>query len=222
LNQLRGAAPNTPLAIGRADPVFAELPPAEQLFALARTNNFELRLRAIELAQQGFRVALARNERYPTLAIGPTYSEENGDERERIVGIGVSLPLPLWNRNSGAIQGAKARQTQAEVSYAVAEREAERQVGHAIVTYQTRVQEMNKWRADSIHHFKEAAELSDRHYRLGAVPIATYVELQEKYLEAVEGLLDTKKEALDAAQEIQLLTGLAVPLVTTRAMEENK
>jgi cobalt-zinc-cadmium efflux system outer membrane protein len=80
---------------------------------------------------------------------------------------------------------------------------------------------MSQWRPDSLQHFKEAAEIADRHYRLGAVPIATYVELQDKYLEAVESLLDTKKEALEAAQNVELLSGLRPPLVGT-ALEKQK
>ena len=54
--------------------------------------------------------------------------------------------------------------------------------------------------------------MADRHYRLGAVPISTYVELQKQYLEAVEGLLDTKAEALAAASVIETLTGLPLPI----------
>jgi cobalt-zinc-cadmium efflux system outer membrane protein len=79
---------------------------------------------------------------------------------------------------------------------------------------------MSQWRPDSAQHFKEAAEVADRHYRLGAVPIATYVELQDKYLEAVESLLDTKKEALEAAQNLELLTGLTPPLASTALKDE--
>ena len=81
---------------------------------------------------------------------------------------------------------------------------------------------MAKWRPDSAQQFREAAELADRHYRLGAVPIATFVELQKQYLEAVDGLLDTKKEALETAQQLELLTGLPTPLADTSAKEENK
>jgi cobalt-zinc-cadmium efflux system outer membrane protein len=79
---------------------------------------------------------------------------------------------------------------------------------------------MAKWPPDSVRHFKEAAELADRHYRLGAVPISTYVELQKHYLEAVEGLLDTKQEALHSAQQLELLTGLPLPLADISAKEE--
>jgi cobalt-zinc-cadmium efflux system outer membrane protein len=47
---------------------------------------------------------------------------------------------------------------------------------------------------------------------LGAVPISTYVELQEQYLDAVEGLLETRREALEAASDLEVLTGLPLPL----------
>jgi cobalt-zinc-cadmium efflux system outer membrane protein len=169
----------------------------------------------VELAQQGFRVSLAKNERFPTLSIGPAISEERAGDRERIIGAGISMPLPLWNRNQGNIEAAEARQLQAETSLYVTQREIERKVLEAAAVYESKVRQMSQWRADSVQHFREAAEVADRHYRLGAVPIATYVELQDKYLEAVESLLDTKREALEAAQNLELLTGLTPPLVST-------
>ena len=222
LNQLRGVTPDTRLAVSQTHLAFRPAESMEALTALARTNNFELRLRAVELAQQGFRVDLAKNERFPSISVGPTISEENAGDRERIIGVGVSLPLPLWNRNTGNIETAIARQMQAEVSLNVTAREIERKVVEAALTYETKVREMGRWRPDSVEHFREAAEVADRHYRLGAVPISTYVELQKQYLEAVEGLLDTKKEALEGAQQIELLTGLPMPLVSTSAKEEKK
>jgi outer membrane protein, heavy metal efflux system len=215
LNQLRGVAPEAHLSIASTDLSFRPAGTAESLVALARTNNFDLRLRAVELRQQGFRVELAKNDRFPAIAIGPTIEEERAGDRERIIGVGVSLPLPLWNRNKGNIETAAARQVQAEVSLNVMEREIHRKVVEAALTYETKLREMTRWRPDSVQHFREAAEVADRHYRLGAVPISTYVELQKQYLEAVESLLDTKKEALEAARNLELLTGLPQPLTST-------
>jgi cobalt-zinc-cadmium efflux system outer membrane protein len=77
---------------------------------------------------------------------------------------------------------------------------------------------MGRWRPDSVQQFKSAAELADRHYRLGAVPMTVYIELQKEYLEAVEALLDTKKEALEAGQELQTLTGWDSNLTSTSAV----
>ena len=222
LNQLRGVAPAARLSVGPTHLAFRPLEKFETLVGLARTNNFEIRTRAVELAQQGFRVDLAKNERYPAISVGPSMTEERVGDRERIIGVGVSLPLPFWNRNQGNIETAKARQAQAETSFYVAQREVERKVVEAALTYETKVREMAKWRPDSVQLFRDAAELADRHYRLGAVPISTYVELQKQYLEAVESLLDTKKEALEAAAQLELLTGLPLPLANTGANEEKQ
>ena len=81
---------------------------------------------------------------------------------------------------------------------------------------------MTKWRPDSAQQFKEAAALADRHYRVGAVPIATYIELQKQYLEAVEALLSTKREALEGGQELQRLTGLDFNAVQIAKPAEEK
>src|SRR5262245_17264166 len=70
LNQLRGQPPDTRLSIPQTHLSFRTPDRLETLLTLARTNNFELRLRSVELTQQGFRVALARNERFPALSIG--------------------------------------------------------------------------------------------------------------------------------------------------------
>ena len=220
LNQLRGAAPNAALSVRPSELAFRPPDPTETLLALARTNNFELRVRSAELAQQGFRVSLAKNERFPTLSVGPSVSEERAGDRERIIGVGITVPLPLWNRGQGNIETAEARQVQAETSFLVAQRETERKVLEAALAYESKVRQMSQWRPDSLQHFKEAAEIADRHYRLGAVPIATYVELQDKYLEAVESLLDTKKETLEAAQNVELLTGLTPPLASTAPQKQ--
>ncbi len=54
---------------------------------------------------------------------------------------------------------------------------------------------------------REASELATRNYGLGAVPLTTYVEIQKQYLEAIGGLNDAHKEALEAAQALEILTG---------------
>jgi cobalt-zinc-cadmium efflux system outer membrane protein len=178
------------------------------LLAAAQTNNFELQMRRVELEQQGFRVSLAQKDGYPSVSVGPYFSQERAGDREQQVGIGLSIPLPLWNRKKGDVETAESRHKQAETLLDVTQRDLDRRILEKALTYQTKLSEMAKWRPESVNEFRQAAELADRHYRLGAVPIATYVELQKQYLEAIEALLDTRREALEAGQEIQRLTGL--------------
>ena len=208
LNLLRGERADAKVQIHASQQKFTPLPAFEELLTAARTNSYDLRTRQIELEQQGFRVSLAKNDRWPAVTVGPFYSEERAGEKERIAGLGVSLPLPLWNRNSGNVQVANAREQQAEASLRAAHREAERELMEKVSGYSARFAALSRWRPDTIAQLREAAELGDRHYRLGAVPIATYVELQEKYLEAVEAYFDLQTEGYAAAQQVQLLTGL--------------
>ena len=207
LNLLRGQ----PLAsvIRLADSPLA-LPPAPdlgELLALARTNNFDLRQRVAELEQQGFRVDLAKNDRYPAVTVGPFLAGERAGDRERTVGVGVSFPLPLWNRNAGGIEVAQARRDQAQTALDVAQREVERKVSESFLHYSARVSELSRTRPDAAQDFRETADLADRHYRLGAVPLTTYIEMQKQYLEALEALLQTKQSALEASAQLHLLTG---------------
>jgi cobalt-zinc-cadmium efflux system outer membrane protein len=207
LNQLRGRSPGEAVRVTGAQLNFRGPPPLETLLEAARTNAFELRLRQAELEQQGFKVSLARNERFPAVTIGPFVAEEKAGDREQTIGLGISLPLPLWNRNTGNLEAARAREQQAQTSLLLAQREVERRVTESTLALQVKLDEMGGWRADSAQKFREAAELADRHYRLGAVPVSTYVELQKQYLEAVGAILATQLEALAAAQSLELLTG---------------
>ena len=50
--------------------------------------------------------------------------------------------------------------------------------------------------------------MADRHYRSGAVPLTIYVEIQKQYLETLEAISEAKRDALDGAQGLEILTGL--------------
>jgi cobalt-zinc-cadmium efflux system outer membrane protein len=222
LNQLRGQPATTKVRIEAPALEFGAAPETEALLAAARTNNFELRMRQAELEQQGFKVELAKKEKYPSFTVEPYFSQEKASDQETQAGLGLSVPLPLWNRNEGKVASEEARREQAITSLLVAQRTIERQVVERAGVYRVKLEEMGKWRPDSVQQFKEAAALADRHYRLGAVPIATYVELQKQYLEAVEALLDTRQEALEAGQQIRFLTGVDFNAGQTNKEKENK
>ena len=214
LNQLRGLPVQTPVQVVAADFNFSEVPPLDALLAAARENHFESRVRRVELEQQGYAVRLARNEQHPSVTVSPFYSQESAGDRESMIGVGLSLPLPFSKRSRSGVDLAEARRRQAEVSVQIVQRELEREVVAAARTFAAKRMEIAGWSPEAVEKFREAADLADRHYRLGAVPLATYVELQSAYLEAVEVLLETKKEALEAAQQLELLTGWPTPLVT--------
>jgi cobalt-zinc-cadmium efflux system outer membrane protein len=208
LNQLRGVPVSMPIAIALAGLRLTPAPALDTLLATARERNFDLRGRIAEIEQQGLRVQLSRNERWPSVRLAPYIKEENAGDKERQFGLGVSVPLPLLNLNAGNIETARARQTQAEVALTVALREVERKIAAARNAYDTFLAEIARWPTDAVQKFRDAARMGDEHYRLGALPIATYTALQTQYLDAVDTLLSTQADALEARQQLELLTGM--------------
>jgi len=207
LNQLCGRPAEAPLKVAAAKAQFSAVS-LPKLLSAARGNAFDIRIRQIELAQQGFKVALSKNERYPAIAVGPFYSLENAIDREHRAGLGISLPLPLWDRNVGNITTSKARQQQAEASLALTEREVERRVAQSAATLAAKRTEIENLQGNPVAKFREATETADRNYRAGAVPLTIYVEMQKQYLEVINAVTDLQKDALKAAQELEILTGL--------------
>ncbi len=207
LNQLRGRAIGERIVIADVTPTFAELPGVDELIRSAARKNFELRQREIELTQQGFKVRLSENEAWPSITVGPQFSQEKAGEKESVAGLGVSVPLPLWNRNTGNIAAAKARELQAQTSLQLAQRDIERKLRTHVADYALHRKEMARWNPKIAEQLREAATLADRHYRLGAVPLATYLEVQSSYLEALEAIYATQADALNALAELELLTG---------------
>jgi outer membrane protein, heavy metal efflux system len=114
----------------------------------------------------------------------------------------------LWDRNVGNIETSKAREQLAQASLLTTQREVERRVTQNAATVEAKREEIAKWQVATIAKFREAAEVADRNYRLGAVALPVYVETQKQYLEIVGALQEMKKDALQAAQELEILTSL--------------
>ena len=220
LNQLRGLPVSTPVEVARTNIPLQTAPALESLMAMAREHNFDLRARIAELEQQGLRVQLNQNERWPTVTLAPYFAGENASDRQRAFGLGVTVPLPLLNRNAGNIATAKARQAQAEVALNVALREVERKVAAHRAAYDIFIAEMAKWPADAAEKFRDAARKGDENYRLGALPVATYTELQKQYLDTVDALLSTQGDALESRQQLELLSGVNLGDAPLKSAEE--
>ncbi|WP_395749749.1 TolC family protein [Prosthecobacter sp.] len=210
LNQLLGLKADNPLEISMETLSLTPPPPLESLMAEARRKNFALRARFLDVEQQGYHVALAKNERWPSITVQPYIQKQTTLTRETQVGIGVSIPLPLWNRNKGAIDAAQAKQVQAEVMLTAQMRQLERDVAAQASHYRIHVEELAKWPADTLDSFRKAAAEADEHYRLGALPLSTYTELQRQYISSVKAVLTSQMGAVEARLQLEQLTGTAL------------
>ncbi len=110
LNRLLARPPDAPVTVrGTLD---APLPPGDEtpLRAQALQQRPDLRSRQATVEATQAEVGLAQAERVPNIEVGFVLErEETGPGVKQTLGGSLALPLPLWNRNSGAIAAAQAR-----------------------------------------------------------------------------------------------------------------
>jgi cobalt-zinc-cadmium efflux system outer membrane protein len=207
LNLLRGVAVNLPVEVARQNVNLPTLPDSDRLIANAYEQNFDLQTRRTELEQQGFRVRLARNEHWPSVKTGPYTAGENVVDSERELGVSLSVSLPFWNQARGSEEAANARLNQAEVSLAAAMRDLERQIMTAAQSYNQELKELGEDTPQLLDQLRDAAKLADDNYRLGALPISTYTEIQLQYVDATDAVLSARLDALQNLSNLEYLSG---------------
>ncbi len=207
LNQLRGAPFAARIRIVRPDMALPALPPGPTLAARASENNFELKALRAQFEQQGLRVDLARKSRIPVVSVGPYYDRARSDIRETNYGVRLSTSIPLWNRQAGEVAVEQGRQAQANATLVNTERRIARDVFDQAAQYEAKRAALARWDGAAPRSFAEAAADADRNYRLGAIPLTTYTQMQQSYVEAVNAVLDTRREALEALLQLRALNG---------------
>lgn len=115
LKPLLGVLPNSPLHVGGSLP--EPLVPGAAVDPSKRPD-FQAAVLNAKAAGQG--VAVEQSKRYEDLEAGVFFGAEKtedapeGFDKEGILGLRIKVPLPLWNKNEGAIEEAKARQERME------------------------------------------------------------------------------------------------------------
>jgi len=207
LNQLRGAPFAARVRIVRPDMGLPDLPPDATLAARASANNFELQALRAQFEQQGLRVDLAKKARIPVVSVGPYYDRARSDIRETNVGVRLTTSIPLWNRQAGDVAAERGRQAQANATLIAAERRILREVFDQAAQYEAKREALAKWDGASAQRFAAAAAEADRNYRLGAIPLTTYTQMQQAYMEATGAILDTRRDAIEALLQLRALNG---------------
>jgi cobalt-zinc-cadmium efflux system outer membrane protein len=208
LNQLRGERVDSPLAVPTVDLTLKPLPSVATLLFAVRERNYDVRTRVLELEQQGYKIKLALNERWPAVRLGPMAHNERADTNEYMFGITASLPLPLWNMNTGKIETERAHAAKVEAELTTLVRDVERRVADAEFVYRSRRAEADELQKSVLPQMREAAETGDRNYRDGGIPVSTYTELQKQYLDSIDAFTAAQAAAIDAREQLEQLTAM--------------
>lgn len=207
---LCGRGPDQAIQLSGAVSSFPNAPKLETLKQQAALTNFDLQQKRLNVAKQGLKVDLTKSERWGDITFGPYMAGQHAGGTQIEGGFVFSIPLPLWNKNKGNVAAEQARTQQAEALLLATLRDLERDLSVERSAYLAELDALSRWRPESEKQFADAAKQADEHYRLGAVPAATYVEMQRGYLDAMDSLIESRRNAWKHRMEIERLTGTAL------------
>lgn len=170
----------------------------EEVRLLALTKRPDVKALDAEKAKGEAEIALARAERIPNVTAGIAFKREStaievggseAKDRDYIISMKLSVPIPLFDRNQAGIREAQARKWSAENRYHFAGRTIEREVEAAYARLSTAEKSLSIYANEIIPQLEENLKLAQEAYRLGEVGILTVIEEQKKFYEVNDGYL---------------------------------
>ncbi len=172
-------------------------PPAvEELRRLAvaeRPDVVSVRL-GVHRAQADFRLAKANAYNDIYVLWQPYTFQDNtpyGLKSQYSWALGVTVPLPIYNRNQGGITRAKINVTQTELEVADLERQAQIDVEEAVLEYEVTRRQVDELAQHVVPPAKQIRDNVFRLYIAGTSSLLDYLDAQQDYNQIVKQYLDT-------------------------------
>lgn len=181
------------------------VPPPTRL--LERLNeSAELRLANLQIDQREASLGLEKSQRIPdlTVSVGSQYSEA---ERERVNVVGLSMPIPLFNRNQGNVLAAARRTDQARDLRNATELRLRTEIQTSLEQWQTANGEVSAFNQTILPAAQSAVDSATRGFEMGKFGFLDVLDAQRTLIAARSQYIQAVSEATDARVRIERIFG---------------
>ena len=205
LNQLLGQPARTPLTL--ADTLPAENAPGDlaDLQRQALKERADLQAAQFEGGQAQAQVSLARSERWEDWSVGVSSGQSRLDvtgappqATEHEIGVTLSIPLPLWNRNKGNVAAALSQGQQADANVTALKLQIQNEVATAFSQLQRLTEVVARYRDRLLPLSEKSIALAQQGYNQGQVSIVEVVTTERQHSEVEIAYLDALDQYLQA------------------------
>lgn len=159
----------------------------------------------LKSAERALSLERAVNLPSPSVQVGVENGDPTGQERGMLPTVGITLPLPFFNQNGGAIGRAAAERDRAAAAYALTQRESDAAIAQA-----RRVQTLANAKvardAALLTGADSVATMFRQAYAEGAVSLPEVLEAQRNARDALGRYVDDLSAARLAIEVLRVLT----------------
>lgn len=208
LNILLGITTTTKTIYSSADAnTYADLPILYDLVLnQSLENRPDLNQAKLEIESAKLNVSLQKKMVIPDVTFRAGYNQQ-GDAFTNQYNVGLSIPLPIFDRNRGNIQAAKIRQEQQNKNVSYKQMEIQNQVLAAWQNYTRSVEEYKHISKLINEDFEAVYNGITSNFQKGNVSMIEFADFLESYNDAQTEVERVKKQLALAAAQINYVTG---------------
>jgi outer membrane protein, heavy metal efflux system len=186
-------------------PVVYSPPSPAELLARARANRPDLSAKLRELERAEAEIALRKREIFPNPSAGISFRREGTGDR--IVMGSLAIPLPIFNRRQGELEGLEARRIQARAELLGLEKEIRKEVDQVLNQWAIASESFQLFQREIIERTEENFKLLEAAYRERKIDLSQALIMENDLIAANLSYLDTSLALREAAIKLQEVTG---------------
>lgn len=184
---------------------------------LAMDNRHDLKVLKTETEKAGAEVLLARADRLPNVTLGVGYTWENTltslkgvseESTNNLIGLKLSVPLPLFDRNQDGQQQANARKNSSDSRYVFAQQSLDREIEAAYARFSSTQKAVALYRKGILPQLEENLKIVQQAYQLGETGVLALIEEQKKFIEVNDSYLTALYNLNIAAAKLEAAVGV--------------
>lgn len=207
LNVLMARLPSAPLEIAGSLENLAPPGTTRDYIALALARNPSLRAQIRQGDLAGLNLSSAKLSRKPDFKIGPAFEYT---DVEQTLGIGVSLPLPLWDQKKGEIQKALGEQQKALAEIEKNRAEIAGEVTTAAAALQTARETAALYTPDFLRQLRSLVAQAEQGYTQSSTTLIIFLDAKRTYFDTLSDYYDALSKVAESLAELEAAIG--VPL----------
>jgi cobalt-zinc-cadmium efflux system outer membrane protein len=179
------------------------------LVALAKTNRGDYLANQYLLNQNNHNLSLQKALAVPDLTIGSTF-DQNSSYARNFVGLEISLPLPIFNRNQGNIKNAKLAAQSQEYTLKNSEVQLNNDVYSAVQQYRLSQQMLTNQETDFSTKYDQLFKGMSKAFQQKQISLQEFIDFFDSYRETKLKILQQQLNLQKAIADLNFAVGTTV------------
>lgn len=182
------------------------LPPRTDVLLAKLDQTPEMRKAVVQIDQSDASLGAEKAQRIPNLTVS-VGSQYDRSVRERVNVVGLSMPLPLFDRNQGNVLSASRRADQARDMRNAVELRLRSETQTALNQWSTAMQEVESYDKTILPSAQQAVDTATRGFEMGKFGFIEVLDAQRTLIVARGQYLDSLAAATNARAQVERVYG---------------